>query len=286
MAGPCSGITGTTGVLALLGHPVAHTRSPQIHNAAFAAQGLDLVYVALDVPPALLPSAVAGLAALGMRGANVTVPHKEAVIPLLDDVDEAARRVGAVNTIVNRDGRLWGTNTDVPGFLGALEYVWGRSAAGSVCLVLGAGGAGKAVVAALVGAGAAGVYLYNRTSERAARLCRAAAAWGDVPCRPVTLDEAGRLASEVELIVNATSVGLGEGVKETPIPVDMVTRRHLVMDLVYGSQPTSLVAAARERGAIAVDGREMLVRQAAAAYELWTGRKAPMDVMRDQVMRG
>lgn len=286
MAEPRSGIRGTTGVLALLGHPVGHSRSPQIHNAAFAAQGLDLVYVAYDVPPAFLPPAVAGLAALGVRGANVTVPHKETVIPLLDDVDDLARRVGAVNTIVNRDGRLWGTNTDVPGFMSALDHAWGRSAAGSACLVLGAGGAGKAVVAALVGGGAARVYLYNRTPERAQQLCRAAAGWGRVPCRSVTLEEAVRLASEVELIVNATSVGLGEGVKETPIPVDMVTRRHLVMDLVYGSEPTGLVAAARERGAIAVDGREMLVRQAAAAYELWTGRKAPIDVMRDQVMRG
>lgn len=286
MAEPRSGIRGTTGVLAILGHPVGHSRSPQIHNAAFAAQGLDLVYVAHDVPPALLPPAVAGLRALGVRGANITVPHKQAVIPLLDDVDDLARRVGAVNTIVNRDSRLWGTNTDVSGFLGAVEHAWGRSPSGARCLVLGAGGAGRAVVAALVGAGADRVYLYNRTPERALDLCRAAAGWGAVPCRTVSLEEAVQLGPEVELIVNATSVGLGEGVKETPIPVDMVTRRHLVMDLVYGAEPTSLVAAARKRGAIGLDGREMLVRQAAAAYELWTGRKAPIDVMRDQVMRG
>lgn len=279
------GIAATTGVLAILGHPVAHSRSPQIHSAAFAAQGLDLVYVACDVLPAALPAAVTGLRALGIRGANVTVPHKEAIIPLLDDVDALARQVGAVNTIKASDGRLLGTNTDVPGFLAALQHLWPDGPAGRRCLVLGAGGAGRAVVAALVSASAEVVYLYNRTAERAIRLCGDAAGWGTTACRPLRVDELGGQADEVDLIVNATSVGLGDGFKVDSLPVDIVTTRHVVVDLVYGDAPTAFIRQAKERGALAMDGREMLLQQAAVSYEYWTGRKAPIDVMRDELLR-
>ncbi len=279
------GITGTTGILAVLGHPVGHSRSPQIHNAAFAAVGLDLVYVACDVQSAELPSAVAGLKAMGFRGASVTIPHKEAVLPLVDEVDELALKVGAVNTIVNRRGRLFATNTDVAGFLAALEVAWGRPPRGSVCLVLGAGGAARAVVAGLVGAGAAQILLHNRTEARAQALCTVARGWGTVPCRVVGESELAEFAPSVDVIVNATSVGLGAGIKVSPIPDDIVTERHVVMDLVYGRETTELVRRARERGALTLDGREMLVQQAARAFELWTGRPAPIETMRSEVMR-
>jgi shikimate dehydrogenase len=278
-------IAGTTGVLAVLGHPIDHSRSPQIHNAAFAAQGLDLVYVACDVAPADLVSAVAGLRALSFRGANVTVPHKQAVLPLLDRVDDTARQVGAVNTIVNREGSLFGANTDVAGFLAALDHAGAGSPSSDSCLVLGAGGAARAVVAGLVAAGAGQIIIYNRTTSRAEELCAAAATWGRVPCRVVERAELAVVGPQVRLIVNATSVGLDPSVKVTPLPVDIVSEHHIVMDLVYGNEATALVRHARARGALTVDGREMLVQQAARAYELWTGRAAPLDVMRNEVMR-
>jgi shikimate dehydrogenase len=228
---------------------------------------------------------VAGLRALGFLGANVTVPHKEALLPLLDEVDTLAQRVGAVNTIVAREGRLRGTNTDVPGFLAALRTLWGRSPAGSRCLVMGAGGAGRAVVAGLVSAAAEVVHVYNRTPERAVALCREAATWGETACRPVLWEDLGGVAADVDLLVNATSVGLGD-VKVASLPVDIVNARHVVMDLVYGGGPTAFVAEAAERGARAMDGREMLLQQAVVSYELWTGRTAPIDVMREALLRG
>lgn len=269
-----------TRLVSLLGHPVAHSRSPSIHNAAFAAQGVDMVYLAFDVPPEALAHAVAGLRALGVAGANLTVPHKEAVLPLLDRIHPLAERLGAVNTLVNEDGAIVGHNTDVYGFLMGLERGWGRGPRGARCLVLGAGGAARAVVAALSSEEAAEILVYNRTLSRARELCADAGAWSNSPCRPVTLDELAQAAQSADLVVNATSVGLGETVKETPLPVDMLKDNHVVMDLIYGAEPTVLLSGARDKGALAIDGTEMLVQQAARSYELWTGRTAPVDLMR------
>jgi shikimate dehydrogenase len=141
------------------------------------------------------------------------------------------------------------------------------------------------VVAGLVGAGAAQIIIHNRTEERAQALCTAARGWGTVTCRVVGDGELAECASLADVIVNATSVGLGEGIKVTPIPDDIVTERHVVMDLVYGRETTELVRRARERGALTLDGREMLVQQAARAFELWTGRPAPIEIMRSEVIR-
>jgi shikimate dehydrogenase len=281
-SGRGEGIGATTGLVALLGHPVAHSLSPAIHNAAFASEGLDLVYLAFDVAPDYLPAAIEGLRRLGAVGANLTVPHKQSVLPLLDELDQQARAVGAVNTIVRREDRLLGYNTDVDGFLAALQAAWGRSVEGTSCLLLGAGGAARAVLAALTREGAAEVLVYNRTPIRAERLCAEAEGWSATLCRPVTRDDLGRRAGDVDLIVNATSAGLGV-VKESPLPADIVTARHFVMDLVYGSEVTPFLEYAASRGARVLDGREMLVQQAARAFELWTGRRAPLLIMREQL---
>ena len=279
-------ITSHTGLLGLLGHPVRHSLSPRIHNAALRAQGLDFVYLAFDVEPEHLASAVTGLRALGMRGVNLTVPHKQTVLPLLDEVDPIAARVGAVNTIVNDEGRLVGYNTDISGFAAALRTVRRSGAADLDCLVLGAGGAARAVVAALLEGGAAAVRVHNRTADRASELCTAAQAWGDAACCAIADDDLRSAAASAQLIVNATSVGLEGTVKDFPLPVDTVHSRHVVVDLVYGVEPTALVQAARTRGAAAIDGREMLLMQAARAYELWTGCEAPMNAMRDSIECG
>jgi shikimate dehydrogenase len=283
--GASENIGSGTGVIGVLGHPVGHSLSPRMHNAAFQAQGVDLVYLAFDVPPERLPESVSGLRALGFRGVNVTIPHKEAIVPLLDDVEGAAVRIGSVNTVVNDSGRLVGYNTDKSGFLAALRGLRPEGAQGLTCFVAGAGGAARAVVAALVEDGAREIFIYNRTHERAVSLCSQAASWGSAGCLAVSEHELFGAGREAEIIVNATSVGLTSSVKESAIPVDIVHSRQIVLDLVYGREPTALVREAKARGATAIDGKEMLVMQAAGSYELWTGRRAPVDVMRASIDR-
>jgi shikimate dehydrogenase len=278
------GIIGSmTGVIGVLGHPVAHSLSPRMHNTAFKAQGVNLAYLAFDVLPERLPEAVAGLRALGFRGANVTIPHKLAVVELLDEVDETARRIGAVNTVVNEQGRLLGYNTDVMGFAAALRALRSDGAAGLTCFVAGAGGAARAVVADLLAEGAREVRVHNRTHQRAVALCEQAAEWGAAVCTPILAPDVQAAAAGSDLLVNATSVGLTTSVKESAIPVDILTSRQIVLDLVYMSGQTSLVREAKARGATAIDGKEMLVMQAAESYRLWTGRQAPLDAMRRSI---
>jgi shikimate dehydrogenase len=272
-----------TGVVAVLGHPVGHSLSPRMHNAAFREQGIDLVYLAFDVAPARLEAAVLGLRALGFRGVNITIPHKEAVVSLLDEVDPAAVRIGSVNTVVNEGGRLIGHNTDKAGFAAALRCVRSDGAGGLTCFVAGAGGSARAVVAALVDDGAAEIRVHNRTPERAVALCDHAVSWGAQHCVAVSDGELFDAVDGADLVVNATSVGLGTSVKESAVPVDNLHSRQIVVDLVYGPVPTRLLREAKARGAIAIDGKEMLVMQAAGSYELWTGRPAPVDVMRTSI---
>ena len=281
--GASDNISSRTGVVGVLGHPVGHSLSPRVHNAALTAQGVDMVYLAFDVTPERLPEAVAGLRALAFRGVNVTIPHKEAIARLLDEIEVSAQRIGSVNTVVNDQGRLLGYNTDKSGFAAALRTIRAEGAAGLSCFVAGAGGAARAVVAALTEEGAREILVCNRTFERAASLCSQAASWGSAACVPTAEKDAAVSAAACDLLVNATSVGLGPSIKESAIPVDIVHSHQIVMDLVYGPSPTTLVREARARGATAIDGKEMLVMQAAGSYELWTGRRAPLDVMRQSL---
>ncbi len=278
------GIGSQTGLLGVLGHPIAHTLSPRMHNAALKAQGVDMVYLAFDVPPEGLGAAVSGMRALGFRGCNVTIPHKEAIGALLDEVDTMAARIGSVNTVVNEAGRLKGHNTDVSGFIAALRGLRPDGAAGLRCFVAGAGGAARGVVAALQLEGAAEILVVNRTHERAVSLCAQASAWGSAPCVAVPVADGAAAAEGVDLLVNATAIGLTSYFKESALPVDTLNSRHIVMDLVYASgKVTELVREAKARGATAIDGKEMLLMQAAGSYELWTGRPAPVDVMRRSI---
>ncbi len=278
-------VTASTGLVAVLGHPVAHSLSPRMHNAAFRAQSVDMVYLAFDVHADRLGEALDGLRALGLRGANITVPHKERVILLLDAVEPLAARLGAVNTIVHDDGRLIGHNTDVAGFREALRTVRPEGARGLSCFVAGAGGAARAVVAALIEDGAARIWVHNRTHARSVTLCEAARDWGESQCEAIGDADVRAIARDAQLLVNATSVGLSPSVKDSAIPVDILDSHHLVMDVVYGPHPTALVASAAAVGAIALDGREMLVRQAADSYRLWTGLEPPLQVMRGSLER-
>lgn len=270
-------VDATTRLVLLLGQPVRRSLSPLLHNRAFEELGLPLVYLAADVSPDLLPAAIGGVRSLGVVGANVTVPHKTAVLALLDEVDEEAARIGAANVIVNTEGRLRGYNTDAPGFLEALDALWDGDLQDATVLLLGAGGAARSVAAALARRDVKELLIWNRTTSTAEHLAAEATAWGIRRCCAVDRMEA-ELGSVVDVVIHATSAGWGEGVKEAPLNVDILRSGTFVMDLQYGASP--LVKAAAARGMKAVDGLEMLVRQAALAFELWTGLPAPQHTMR------
>lgn len=273
----------------LLAHPAGHSLSPRMHAAAFAATGIDAEYRALDVPPADLGRAVEALRAAAYLGANVTVPHKQAVAALVDEVDDEARAIGAVNTVVKRGARLIGRNTDAPGFLAALEED-GFAPAGTRCLVLGAGGAARAVVWALARAGAE-VRVANRGEERAKDLVTDLTLAGlhrPAPSWIANRDVAAALA-DVDLLVNTTSVGMAGGPAPDGVPlpngadVRGLPASALVVDLVYRPALTPLLARAREVGLRHRNGVPMLVWQGALAFEAWTGVRAPVAAMRAAV---
>jgi shikimate dehydrogenase len=248
-----------THLAGVLGHPVAHSRSPAMQNAAFAELGLDWRYVKLPVPPELFERTVRALPGSGYRGANVTIPHKLAALALADTATPAAHAVGAANTLTFEGGRIDADNTDAGGFMAAL----GESPSGRTALVLGAGGAARAVVWALRDAGAAEVSIWNRTPERADDLAARFEA------------RAVRRPEPAEIVVNATSVGLHEGT----LPLEELDRPSVAVDLVYGPG-TPFATWARSGGARVVDGIEVLVQQGALSFTRWTGRDPPLDAMR------
>lgn len=250
-------------LVAVLGHPVGHSRSPAMHNAAFAALGLDWRYVAHVVPPQLFAETVRALPDSGYRGVNVTIPHKAAALQLADEASDAARAIGAANTLSFEEGAIRADNTDAPGLLAAIP----EDPRGATALVLGAGGAGRAAAWALREAGAE-VAVWNRTAERARRLA----------------DDLGVRHAErpgpAEMIVNATSVGLAPGASTTDLELDGVAPPRIAVEMVYGPHERPFQAWAESAGAEVVDGLELLVRQGALSFERWTGREPPLDAMR------
>jgi shikimate dehydrogenase len=264
--------------LAVIGHPIAHSRSPAIHGAALEALGLAdrWSYEAIDVAPAEFAERALELPTRGFVGANVTVPHKRAALELADTASDAAGEIGAANTLSFDRRAVAADNTDAPGFLAALPV----SVSGIRALVLGAGGSARAVVWALVREGAT-VEVWNRTIERAERLAEelgASALQGDaeLPSR------------EFQLLVNCTSVGLeptGSDLELLRLGPEGIGPDQVVVDLPYGSADTELTRTARERGATVVDGLEVLVRQGAASFRIWTGVDPPLDVMRAAARR-
>ncbi len=276
----------------LLGWPVSHSRSPAMHNAAFQAAGVDGVYLPLPVSPDRIEAAVRGLVALGFGGANVTIPHKQAVIPFLDELSPAARAIGAVNTIVVRaDGSLFGDNTDAPGFLADLSAQGIRLSdlVTGGALIFGAGGSGRAIVYALATAGIP-ILLAARRSEQAQHLITdllphlpSYAQLRSLPPDPAP--DFGPLLrslapSAPRLIVNCTSLGMTPRVDVSPWPDDVPFRRdQIVYDLVYNPPETRLLAQARACGARGLNGLGMLLHQGALAWEQWVGRPAPLAAM-------
>ncbi|MCX8187706.1 MAG: shikimate dehydrogenase [Nitrososphaeria archaeon] len=274
-------IDASTKLCCLIGHPIAHSVSPQMHNAAFKALKLNYVYLAFDVEEDDLGRAVEGLKAIGAAGFNVTIPHKVSVIKFLDDLDESAEVVGAVNTVVIRDELARGYNTDVHGVEEALR---GRTRAAKPALIIGAGGAARAAVAAVLKLGHGKIIIANRTVEKARELAGWVNSMGG-EAEFCGLDEVGRAAAECGLIVNATSMGMHPRIDETPLRRWEIPGDSIVLDLVYNPLRTRLLREAEAAGAEAVSGLEVLVYQGARAFELWTGREAPTEVMREAALR-
>lgn len=270
-------VTGHTRLTGILAGPeqVTHSLSPAIHNAAFAALGMDWIYLPFGVRPQLLAGAIRGLAAAGVRGMNVTMPHKVAAMEVMDEVSGAAAHVGAINTIEVRGDTLIGHNTDVEGLIRFLRLDAGVDPNGCRVLVVGAGGAARSTVAALAGAGADEIWVVARDASRAKELKLLA---GNASFRAGTLGrKAERLVRQADVIINATP--LGQKGEHPAISPDNIRKETVVVDLVYRPPNTLLIEAARARGAVAHGGLGMLLHQAALAFQIWTGADPPMEVM-------
>ncbi len=259
-------IDGHTKIYGILGRPVTHSLSPAMHNAAFRALQVNAVYVAFPVQD--LPRALAGVRGLGIGGVSVTIPFKEEIIPLLDELDRESATIGAVNTVVRRMGRLVGYNTD---WLGAIAALKGQTAlAGAHVLILGAGGAARAIAYGLREAG-------GRVTVTDVDRARAESLAGDLGIEALPL--ASLAQCPATMLINATPVGMAPNADALPIAPDLLGRFALVMDIVYRPLATRLLQEAKARGCATIDGLQMLIHQGAAQFELWTGQQAPLEVM-------
>ncbi len=270
--------------LGIIGYPIGHSISPVFQQAGLDHLGIDATYEKWEVTPEGVGEFVAGLRAPGSLGINITVPHKQAVIPFLDEVDEWATTAGAVNTIVNRDGRLTGHNTDGPGFLRALLVETGYSPTGTRALILGAGGAARGILLALARGGVDSLVIANRTLERAETLAQLAKDNG-VPAEAISLRKADasvtQAAASANLIVNCTTVGMSHGPDEhgSPLSAAQIPASAIVNDLVYNPLKTPFLEEATTAGATTLGGLHMLVYQGVLSFQMWTGRDAPVEVM-------
>jgi shikimate dehydrogenase len=263
-------IDSDTSLYAVFGNPVAHSLSPAMHNAALAHREFNAVYLAFRITD--VHAAVTAVRELNMGGASVTIPHKIDIMPLLDDIEPLAAAIGAVNTILNRDGRLIGANTDCTGAMAALNAV--TPVSGKRVGIIGAGGAARAVA---FGAAReqAEVCIINRTTATGAKLAREL----NTEFRPL----AGAACDDLDILINTTPVGMTPRVSETPIPADRLSPETLVMDAVYAPPDTAFLKAAARQGCRTIDGIDMFVAQGADQFSLWTGLSAPVELMRSTV---
>jgi shikimate dehydrogenase len=291
-------ITGTTKILGVIGNPIAHSLSPVMHNAAIEHLGLDYRYVAFPVMPANLATALAGFAAIGVVGCSVTIPHKQAIIPLLADITPLAQAVGAVNTVWNTSAGWHGTNTDVAGFispLAAMERDWNQT----TVAILGNGGAARAVVAGCHQLGCREIHVFGRN---ASKLAEFGSSWQDISLVvnggsiPVPVAIHTHLWDELPifidranlLLVNSTPIGMHPQISDSPISAEMIHQvgaNSIAYDLIYTPRPTNFLQLAQDRGIIAIDGVEMLIQQGAIAFEIWLQQPAPIDIMRQTLLQ-
>jgi shikimate dehydrogenase len=298
-------ITGTTKLLGVIGNPIGHSLSPVIHNAAIDQLGLDYRYLAFPVTPANLATALDGFAAIGVVGCSVTIPHKQAIIPLLAEISPLAKAVGAVNTICNTSAGWQGTNTDVAGFISPLVAM-GRDWSQTTVAILGNGGAARAVVAGCHQLGCGEIHVFGRD---ATKLAEFKSSWQDIQLpingqhQPIAVkiqthlwDELSSLISKDNLLlVNSTPIGMDPQIDHSPISAEMMQKigansltkpflGKIAYDLIYTPRPTKFLQLAKDRGIIVIDGTEMLVQQGAVAFELWLQQPAPIDIMRQTLL--
>ncbi len=279
-------VTGASRVYGIIGWPVCHSLSPVMQNAAFSAAGIDARYVPFPVAPEQLPQAVEGVRALQVAGVNVTIPYKTAIMPLLDELDPNARAAGAVNVVLNRNGKLVGYNTDGDGLISSLKKDLGCNPAGCRVVLVGAGGAARGALAALCRAGVASVAVLNRTAHAAREMI--ALFQRDYPlvdCAVIETDAVdSAFWSRQELVINATSLGMhGENI--TGLALTSLPSAAKVYDMVYAPPETPLLSAARALGFQAENGLGMLAAQGELAFALWNGTPSPENVMRDALIR-
>ena len=279
-------ITGQTKIVGIIGDPIKHSRSPQIHNAAIAALGLDYVYVPFHVQPDNLGAAIEGFKVINVVGINVTIPHKQSVIPYLDEISREATLIGAVNTLIFKDGAIIGENTDAPGFLQAMEEDGLDIPQGGAAVVIGAGGSARAIVVALALAGVQTICITNRTVSRAVALATDLSEKTGASIYGIGLDDP-KLPNAVgtsQLIVNTASTSMDIS---HPLLIDpeWLEPQSIVYDIVYTPPETRLLQAAAEQDCHTIGGLGMLVHQGAIAFEKWTGVNPPVETMR-QALQG
>ena len=280
-------ISGRTRLCGIIGDPVEHTMSPVMHNAAFEKMGVDYFYVLFRVKKEQLAKAIEGVRALNIRGLNVTIPHKVAIIPFLDELDPLAEKIGAVNTVVNDEGILTGYNTDATGFLQAL-LERGIEPRGKNIVILGAGGASRAISFILADRGS-NLVILNRlleldwAKELASRLSHIFTK--EVEALELNEENLAEVLEKADILVNATSVGMTPNIDETLVPFNLLKPGLVVFDVVYNPIKTKLLREAEQAGAETISGIDMLVWQGALAFEKWTGLKAPIELMREEVIK-
>ena len=264
-------INAATSIYCVIGRPIGHSLSPLMHNAAFAHHGLNRAYVAFEVRD--LAGAVAGFRGLNIAGASVTIPHKVAVMDYLNQIDDLARQIGAVNTVVNKDGRLCGHNTDCHGAVEALRTK--TDLEGKSAIILGAGGSARAIGFGLKAAGC-DVLIANRSPDKGRQLAL------DLGCKSLPLEQLTQLDSDI--LINTTPVGMSPNTESMPVPSGLLKPDLVVMDIIYNPLRTRLLDQAARAGCQVIDGVAMFVHQGARQFELWTRTKAPVEVMRRAVM--
>jgi shikimate dehydrogenase len=285
-------IRGTTKLLGVIGHPVEHSLSPIMHNAAIAQMDLDYAYLPFPIAPQNLQAALDGFAAIGVVGFSVTIPHKQAIIPLMSEVSSLAEAVGAVNTVVRRNNCWIGTNTDIEGFIAPLQTTYNRDWSQTTAVILGNGGAARAVVAGCAQIGCAQIHVVGRNM---AKLEAFRSSWNNSALGKNLLvhswDSLPKLIPQANLLVNTTPIGMYPHVDESPLSHEEIknllnnTSATIAYDLIYTPNPTKFLQLAQKAGAVTIDGLEMLVQQGAAALKIWLERSnVPDDVMR-QVLR-
>ncbi|MFY4774849.1 shikimate dehydrogenase [Metabacillus sp. RGM 3146] len=272
-----------TNVFGVIGCPVGHSMSPAIQNQAFRSEHIDASYHAFHVEKKDLQNAVTGIKALGVKGFNVTIPHKEALIPLLDEIESTAKAIGAVNTVVNEGGKLIGYNTDGKGFISSLRPYLSASLHDSRILIIGAGGAARAIYFSLAAYGAGEIDLCNRTVLKAEKLIEECPV--KAKSRALSLQNAEKELNNYDIIVQTTSIGMHPHVEAKPLSLENIKSSAIVTDIIYNPIKTAFLKEAEEKGCKILDGTGMFVHQAALAFEHWTGLFPDVKEMHDIVMK-